>query len=133
MSNTLKSFLYGIQNELDKSNKDILQVKDLDARRNLLNLRIIVLLDCSGSISADDFRKFRLQLDRIKGLSKIRVIEMDTDVVSLYDYDKADKPKVVRLGGGGGTDFQTAMKTALECRPEALIFLSDGENTRNSI
>lgn len=131
MSSTLKQFLYDIQNKSDKSNKDILRVKDLDQRRNLLNLRIIVLLDCSGSISSDDFRKFRLQLDKIKGMSRIRVIEMDTDVVSMFDYDKAIKPKIVKLGGGGGTDFESAIKTALQCKPQALVFLTDGQDSGN--
>ena len=125
----LKDFLYSVQKSKDEKTKAFLKIKDAENRRNMLDLRIICCLDVSGSISADDFRKFMLQIDRIKGMSKVRILSVDTDPVSFYDWEKATKSKIVALGGGGGTNFLSAMKMALKCKPDAILWLTDGNDS----
>lgn len=115
-----KDFLYDIQ---EKNNlKSSLMVRE---RKNVLELKIVVLLDISGSISHENFTKFMFALDSIRGLSMIKVIEFEGDVVAVYDYYKTDQNEVMRLRGGGGTNFIPPFELARKMNPDAILVLSD--------
>lgn len=130
--NNAKDFLVKIQ-----KNKNIKNVeqgflnKSLEERKNVLDLNIAVGLDVSGSISREDFHKFMLQLDAIKGLSRVKVIEIDTQIVAMYDYYKTKKNKIARLGGGGGTSFGPAFEKFKQLKPDAILFMTDGDVAGN--
>lgn len=122
-----RDFLMKIQRL--KKNKDIeagLLDAVLEDRKNVLDLNILVCIDISGSISREQFRQFMAQMDMIKGLSRIKVIEIDTQIVAFYDYFKTPQNRVARLGGGGGTEFSPAFAKAKQIKPDAILFMTDG-------
>lgn len=127
MKDDVKDFLFKIQKEVHRKQKGP-SLKDVeDARRNILNLKIVVGLDISGSISESQFKQFMAQLDLIRGLSVIKVLETDTKVVAMYDYFKGGTNRVCRLQGGGGTEFKEAFQVAKQLEPDAILFMTDGE------
>lgn len=123
-----KDFLVKIQKSKDMSNvsRGVLDAV-IEERKNVLDLNIAVGLDVSGSISRTDFNKFMAQLDAIKGLSRVKVIEVDTQIVAMYDYFKSAQNRVARLGGGGGTYFGPAFEKFKQLRPDAILFMTDGD------
>ncbi len=128
LSNDAKNFLTKIQKS--KNSKNVSQgILDsaLEERKNVLDLNIAIGLDVSGSISRADFNKFMLQLDAIKGLSRVKVIETDTTIVAMYDYYKTGKSRIARLGGGGGTQFSEAFNKFKQLKPDAILFMTDGD------
>lgn len=122
-----RDFLVKIQKT--KKNRDI-DAGILDAvledRKNVLDLNILVCLDVSGSISRQQFTQFMAQIDAIKGLSRVKVLEVDTKIVAFYDYFKASQSKIARLRGGGGTEFSEAFAKAKQIKPDAILFMTDG-------
>ena len=73
-----KDFLVKIQRGKDMRNvQNGLLDSVIEERKNVLDLNIAVGLDVSGSISRADFNRFMAQLDAIKGLSRVKVIEID--------------------------------------------------------
>jgi predicted metal-dependent peptidase len=128
MNPNAKDFLKNIQKSKDAADVS-LGVLDgvLEGRKNILDLNIAVGLDVSGSISREDFRLFMLQLDAIKGLSRVKVIEVDTEIVAMYDYYKTHQNRVARLGGGGGTCFTQAFEKFKQMKPDAILFMTDGD------
>ena len=127
---TLKDFLFDIQKkkkpEATEENAMKIQAEE---RKNILNLKILVIVDISGSISLEQYNSFMSQLKLIKGLSMVKVIETDTKVVAMYDYYKGNQAKVVKLGGGGGTDFYDAFEYAVRTNPDAIVCLTDGDES----
>lgn len=123
-----KEFLVNIQKSKDTCSvsRGVLDAV-IEERKNVLDLNIAVGLDVSGSITRADFNKFMAQLDAIKGLSRVKVIEVDTEIVAMYDYFKASQNRVARLGGGGGTFFGHAFARFKELRPDAILFMTDGD------
>ncbi len=131
---TLKDFLFDIQKKKrpDPTDDNIVKMQ-AEERKNILNLKILVIVDISGSISLEQYNSFMSQLSKIKGLSMVKVIETDTKVVAMYDYYKGNHSKIVKLGGGGGTDFHDAFVHAVKTNPDAIVCLTDGdENGRVS-
>lgn len=124
---TARDFLMKIQRSKNKQNIDagILDAV-LEDRKNVLDLNIVVALDVSGSISSSQFTQFMAQIDAIKGLSRVKVIEVDTDIVAFYDYFKMPQRKVARLRGGGGTEFSKAFSLMRKIKPDAVLFMTDG-------
>jgi predicted metal-dependent peptidase len=123
-----KDFLVKIQKSKDISNVTAgLLDESLQERKNVLDLNIAVGLDVSGSISRTDFNRFMAQLDAIKGLSRVKVIEVDTQIVAMYDYYKTTQNRVARLGGGGGTQFSSAFEKFKQMKPDAILFMTDGD------
>lgn len=121
-----KSFLYDIQKNLDPSKLAHGSSSLAQDRKNVLDLKIVVLVDISGSISQRQFQQFMRQIDAIRGLSMVKVIETDTKVVAMYDYFKERKNRVIRLQGGGGTEFIPAFRAAKQICPHAILCLTDG-------
>jgi len=125
--NGVKDFLYDIQKEKLKKEKDKF-IKDVeDNRRNILNLKILVGVDISGSITPEQFKIFMQQLDLIRGLSVVKVIEIDTKITAMYDYYIGQNAKICRLQGGGGTEFHDAFEEAKKIKPDAILFMTDGD------
>ena len=129
-NSSLRKFLYEVQQEKDSLEKSKLS-SQLDDRKNILNLKIVVCVDVSGSISNEQYRSFMTSLDRIRGLSMIKVIETDTKVVSMYDYFKNRSGKIFSFPGGGGTDFKDAMAKAIRMKPDAIVWFTDGDDGGN--
>ncbi len=96
-------------------------------RKNVLDLNIVVGVDVSGSISYTQFSQFMAQLDAIKGLSRIKVLEIDTQIVAMYDYVGVSRNRIAKLRGGGGTDFTEAFQLFEKIKPDAILFMTDGE------
>lgn len=123
-----KEFLIKIQKTKDVQNVQVgLLESVIEERKNVLDLNIAIGLDVSGSISRGDFNKFMAQLDAIKGLSRVKVIEIDTEIIAMYDYYKTKQNRIARLGGGGGTMFGPAFTKFKQLRPDAILFMTDGD------
>lgn len=122
----VRDFLYKIQKQKDKSEGNTQVNLDGD-RKNVIDLKIIVAVDVSGSISSAQYKQFMHQVDLIKGLSVIKILEVDTRVCALYDYVKTNKSRIARLGGGGGTEFTEAFQKMDQMKPDAVLFMTDGE------
>lgn len=127
---SLRDFLYGVQEEKD-SGQDDKKSSQFDDRKNILNLKIVVCVDVSGSIRNEQYRSFMYSLDKIRGLSMIKVIETDDVVVSMYDYFKNRTGKVFNFKGGGGTNFEAAMQKATKMKPDAIVLFTDGADRGN--
>lgn len=126
----LKEFLNKVQRDKDeKDEAKNTQVKNASERKNVLNLKILCVVDVSGSISHQQYNSFMSQLNKIRGLSMVKVIETDTDIVAVYDYYRSNMDRVVKLGGGGGTDFAIAFKQAVSVKPDAILCLTDGDDS----
>ncbi len=127
---TLKDFLFDIQKKKrpDPTDENLVKIQ-AEERKNILNLKILVIVDISGSISLEQYNSFMSQLKLIKGLSMVKVIETDTKVVAMYDYYKGNHAKIVKLGGGGGTDFYDAFQCAVKTNPDAIVCLTDGDES----
>jgi predicted metal-dependent peptidase len=82
-------------------------------------------VDVSGSISLEQFQQFLARIDLIRGLSVIKILETDDEIVALYDYH-IGQHEVMRLQGGGGTDFTKAFDLAKKMNPDLILFLTDG-------
>ena len=120
----VRDFLYDVQG---KKNLNISNTV-LRERKNVLDLKIVVMIDVSGSISQEEFKKFMLQIDKIRGLSIVRVLEFDTKVVAMYDYFKVPQNEVMRLQGGGGTFFIPVFEQAKKMNPDAILIMTDMDN-----
>lgn len=121
----IRDFLTGIQANKDQEHAAIKSATS--DRKNVLDLNILVVLDISGSISTALFLRFMQKMDAIKGLSRIKVVETDTEIVALYDYHKSKTDRVIRVAGGGGTEFNKAFALAKRIRPDAILLMTDGE------
>lgn len=130
MKPTVRDFLYKVQKTVDKDQDEKISAI-LEGRKNVLNLKIIVIVDVSGSISRTQFCAFMSQINLIRGLSQVKVLEADTKVVAVYDYFKVNQNQVMRLQGGGGTDLVSAFEMAKKTKCDALLCMTDGCDMRN--
>lgn len=121
-----KDFLFKIQKNLKTDNSTI-KSSILEDRKNVLDLNILVGVDVSGSISKQQFNQFMEQLDLIRGLSVVKVIEIDTEIVAMYDYFKINTSRIMRLRGGGGTEFTPFFEVSKQMNPDAILFFTDGD------
>jgi len=127
---TLKEFLVDVQKDkdIDDKKKGLITGTEAD-RKNILNLKVVVCVDISGSISSEQYNSFMSQLRKIKGISQVMVLETDTRVCGMYNFDRTSPRQAVSLGGGGGTDFKEAFEKAKEMNPDAIVFLTDGDDS----
>lgn len=97
-------------------------------RKNILDLNILVGVDVSGSINTSMFKSFMVQLQQIKGMSRIKVIEIGDRISAIYDFTNphqlTTQPK--RLGGGGGNGENIFFHTAAQLKPDAILYMTDG-------
>lgn len=125
---TPRDFLIDVQrHKLSRSARGSAAARAPEGRQNVLDLNLLIGVDVSGSISASQFAQFMRQIEAIRGLSRVRVIETDTTVQAMYDYFATpERKRVVRLSGGGGTDFTVFFQVAREIQPDAILFMTDG-------
>lgn len=123
----LPTFLGNIQKAKlkNKAHRGLGLARMEQERKNVLDLNILVGVDCSGSISATMFHDFMVQLDHIKGMSRIKVVEVSDIIEAIYDFQKG-KRKVARLKGGGGNGEHLFFPLARKMKPDAIIYMTDG-------
>lgn len=123
----LPQFLGDVQKAKMKSMKtsgfDLARIEQ--ERKNVLDLNLVVGIDCSGSISSSMFSSFMTQLDHIKGMSRIKVVEVSDIIEAVYDFTRRDG-RVVRLKGGGGNGEFVFFPFAQKMKPDAIIYMTDG-------
>ena len=87
--------------------------------------KILVAIDSSGSIMQAEYDVFFSELYHIyKTGAEIRVVECDTQITNIYNYNGM-LPEVVI--GGGGTDFNAPLDYAnTQWYPDAVIYFTDG-------
>ncbi|MCI0458308.1 MAG: VWA-like domain-containing protein [Gemmataceae bacterium] len=104
--------------------------------------RIVLAIDTSGSVSAEELGQFLAELDRLRALTDCRLTLLQCDAA----VQRADEvggreatvlpgwtgPGRYRLAGGGGTDFRpvfdwiAARASRENGPPDALIYCTDG-------
>lgn len=124
---SLPTFLGRIQQAKlkNKSEKGLGVARLEQERKNILDLNILVGVDCSGSISAAMFHDFMVQLDHIKGMSRIKVVEVSDIIEAIYDFQQGSR-RVARLKGGGGNGEHLFFPLAKRMKPDAIIYMTDG-------
>jgi predicted metal-dependent peptidase len=86
--------------------------------------RLLVVLDTSGSIGADDLEAFFGELFHLwRAGAEIDVVECDTRITNRYAY-KGRTPEAVQ--GRGGTDFNEPLELANTEHPDAVVYFTDG-------
>lgn len=107
--------------------QDAMAVVEME-RKNILDLNILVGVDVSGSINTSMFKSFMVQLQQIKGMSRIKVIEIGDRISAIYDFTNPNQltaqPK--RLNGGGGNGEHIFFPTAKKLKPDAILYMTDG-------
>lgn len=94
-------------------------------RKNMLDLNLVVGVDCSGSISQAMFKSFMTQVNQIKGMSRIKVVEVSDIIEAVYDFTRP-RSEVVRLKGGGGNGENLFFPLAKKMKPDAILYMTDG-------
>lgn len=94
-------------------------------RRNILDLNIVIGIDCSGSISKGTFQLFMTQLNNVRGMSRIKVIEISDRVEAIYDFT-GPSAKPSRLRGGGGNGEPIFFDIVSKLKPDCCIYMTDG-------
>jgi predicted metal-dependent peptidase len=88
---------------------------------------ILVAIDTSGSVSTEELQEFFSELDyAYKAGARITIIQCDTVITDISEYDGKNLPDVK---GRGGTDFNPPVEYYIKHRKEyaSLIYFTDGE------
>jgi len=88
---------------------------------------ILVAVDTSGSVSQEELQEFFSEIDYVfKAGARVTILQCDTHVNSIEEYDGKNIPKIK---GRGGTDFNPPVDYYVEHRKEyaSLIYFTDGE------
>jgi predicted metal-dependent peptidase len=91
--------------------------------------RIVIAVDCSGSISNELLTVFASEINAIKEDLKpsgLDVVYFDSRVCKLESFNE-DEPVKLTPAGGGGTAFSPVIEhvNAMSEPPAALVFLTD--------
>ena len=90
---------------------------------------IVIAVDTSGSIGADELAAFEAEVGAILEDfdTTLHVVYCDTEVTYAEDLTRADVPVKLTPRGGGGTDFRPVFDhvEAEDLQPAALIYLTD--------
>lgn len=92
------------------------------------NKRTLVAIDTSGSVSDSEVLEFFNEIYHMyKTGTEVTIIECDTDIQRIYEYN--GKLEDISVKGRGGTDFEPVFEYLFEHRNEFnnLIYLTDGE------
>ena len=87
---------------------------------------MLVAVDTSGSVSTKELNDFFAEIDYIyKAGAKITLIECDSRINKITEYDGKNIPEIL---GRGGTDFNPPVKYYLKHRKEyaSLVYFTDG-------
>jgi predicted metal-dependent peptidase len=88
---------------------------------------MLVAIDTSGSVSASELQEFFSEIDYVyKAGARITLIECDSEINSITEYDGKTLPEIK---GRGGTDFNPPVNYYKKHRKEyaSLIYFTDGE------
>lgn len=87
----------------------------------------IVALDSSGSVGAEEYKRYLAEIQAMKRRThaKIIVIVADTDVQSVREIENVKEISEIEFKGRGGTDFRPALKLAEEFNPDIFVYLTD--------
>lgn len=88
---------------------------------------ILVAVDTSGSVSQKELQEFFSEIDYVyKAGARVTIIECDTSINSVTEYDGKNMPEIK---GRGGTDFNPPVDYYYDHRKEyaSLIYFTDGE------
>ena len=95
---------------------------------------VVVVIDTSGSISADEIQEFISEIDSIKSQVRARITLLTCDSELNYGCPWIFEPwdefaKDVEIRGGGGTDFKPAINWVEEQDkdPDLLMYFTDAE------
>lgn len=87
---------------------------------------ILVAIDTSGSVNEKEFQEFFSEMNYIyKAGARITIMQCDTRITSITDYDGKNVPTIQ---GRGGTSFYPPIKYYMEHKKEysALVYFTDG-------
>jgi len=65
-------------------------------------------------------------LQLIKGMSRIKVVEVSDIIEAVYDFEGGTRKSVVRLKGGGGNGEHVFFPFAKKMKPDAILYMTDG-------
>ena len=88
---------------------------------------ILVAIDTSGSVSQRELQEFFSEIDYVyKAGARVTIIQCDTCINAVEDYDGKNIPEIL---GRGGTDFNPPVDYYVQHRKEyaSLIYFTDGE------
>jgi len=88
---------------------------------------IAVAVDTSASVSVKELADFFAEIDNIyRAGARVTVIECDTEITDIVDYDGKKTPKIK---GRGGTDFNPPVNWYKEHKRDyvSLVYFTDGE------
>ena len=88
---------------------------------------ILVAVDTSGSVSTRELQDFFAEIEYIyKAGARVTILECDTRINKVVEYDGKRIPEIV---GRGGTDFNPPVEYYLKHKKEyaSLIYFTDGE------
>lgn len=88
---------------------------------------ILVAIDTSGSVSQKELQEFFSEIDyAYKAGAKITILQCDTRINAIEDYDGKNIPEIK---GRGGTDFNPPVDYYVKHKKEyaSLIYFTDGE------
>lgn len=103
-------------------------------RLHSTRLDVVVAVDTSGSIEAEEMREFLSELNSLKGQMHARVTFHACDDKlaeegpwTFEDWDTMALPE--KLSGGGGTRFTPVFEwlDAEQCQPDVLVYFTDAE------
>lgn len=89
--------------------------------------RVVVILDTSGSIRADEYLRYLGEIQAMKRRTnaQVFVIVADASVQAVYEIDDAKKLAEVKFEGRGGTDFRPGVALAVEMQADLIVYLTD--------
>lgn len=92
---------------------------------------IVIAIDTSASVSARELEQFQGEINAILEdcpPSRMHVIQCDTQVNRVDEYDPTDLPLNIKVTGRGGTYFEPVFDYVKEhgIDPECLVYLTDG-------
>lgn len=86
-------------------------------------LHIALCVDTSGSVSDKELAMFWTEMEAIHKCGVVvTVIEADSDVKNVYDFDPKKQPD---FKGRGGTAYNPALEKAIELKVDGIIYFGD--------
>ena len=89
---------------------------------------IIFAVDCSGSVSEEDFNKGIVEFNSIKeklNPTQTYLLTFDTEIKNTYVFQRDELLEDLEFIGWGGTDLQPVFDYANEINPTVLVVFSD--------
>lgn len=91
---------------------------------------LAICIDTSGSMSGEILSRVvseaRAAIEQLRPVQTV-VICADSEIKSIEILDPANGWKPPKLKGGGGTDFEPAIKKSLDFEPSCIVYLTDLE------